>query len=363
MLKLLGKIYGSVANLRNALYDRGIFKSYPLDAKTISIGNLTTGGTGKTPLVAHVAEILAEAGEKVCILTRGYGRVNPRSRVLVSDGRELLADARTGGDEPVELARKLIGKAIVVADPDRVSAASWAMEKFAVTAFVLDDGFQHRRVKRDLDIVCVDATDPCGGGLVLPAGSLREPFRNVGRADAIVVTRANLVESVDDTVSRLQQRSPHVPVFISRTEITDLIGLSEFESEELRDNKGVINWKALRDVRETHTDDEVRVLAFCALGNPNAFFTQLLSVFDDERTNESFDLAVTRKFPDHHRFSQSDIAALEQQARDVDADILMTTVKDAVKLKGLKFEIPCFVVVTEVSIDDPQRFRDLVLSA
>src|SRR5687767_15516298 len=125
MLKLLGKIYSLGADVRNAFYDRGILKTYSLGARTISIGNITTGGTGKTPLVAYVAEILADAGEKVCILTRGYGRESS-GRVLVSDGNEVLVDASEGGDEPVELARKLIGKAVVVADADRVSAAKWA---------------------------------------------------------------------------------------------------------------------------------------------------------------------------------------------------------------------------------------------
>src|SRR5690349_3691219 len=118
MLRAIGKLYGIIADVRNGLYERGIFRSHSLGARTISIGNITTGGTGKTPLVAYVANILADAGEKVCILTRGYGRRDSRDRVLVSDGTNVLVDARTGGDEPVELARKLIGKAIVVADAD-----------------------------------------------------------------------------------------------------------------------------------------------------------------------------------------------------------------------------------------------------
>src|SRR5690606_32048019 len=143
-----------------------------LGARTISIGNLTTGGTGKTPLVALVAKILIDEGETVCILTRGYGRANPKSRILVSDGHAILTDAATGGDEPVELAMQLEGKSIIVADPDRTAAAKWARERFPVSAFILDDGFQHLRVRRDLDIVCIDATNPCGNGQVLPAGDL-----------------------------------------------------------------------------------------------------------------------------------------------------------------------------------------------
>src|SRR5688500_11489316 len=125
MLWAIGKLYGLIADIRNTFYDWGIFRSYSLGARTISIGNITTGGTGKTPLVAYVANMLAESGEKVCILTRGYGRESS-GRVLVSDGENVLVDARTGGDEPVELARKLIGKAIVIADADRVAAAAWA---------------------------------------------------------------------------------------------------------------------------------------------------------------------------------------------------------------------------------------------
>ena len=152
-LSPLGWVYGLIQTKRNSLYERGIFKSHPLDLPTLSIGNITAGGTGKTPLVAYIARLLAGSGEKVCILTRGYGRENPSQRILVSNFHEVLVDARIGGDEPVELARKLLGKAIVVADRDRVAAARWAREEFDITTFLLDDGFQHRRAERDLDIV------------------------------------------------------------------------------------------------------------------------------------------------------------------------------------------------------------------
>ena len=120
MLSLIGHIYGKVADLRNRLYDRAILESYDLGARTISIGNITTGGTGKTPLVAYVAGLLADGGEKVCILTRGYGRKDPSKRVLVSDGNEIFATPEESGDEPFELAKKLPGKAIIIADADRV---------------------------------------------------------------------------------------------------------------------------------------------------------------------------------------------------------------------------------------------------
>ncbi len=129
MLAILGSIYGKAIQMRNWMYDRGIFRTHDLGARTISVGNITAGGTGKTPLVSYIAKILAARGETVCILTRGYKRKNPRDRVLVSDGKQILADAPTAGDEPFELAQKLIGAAIVIADADRVAAAEWAKKK------------------------------------------------------------------------------------------------------------------------------------------------------------------------------------------------------------------------------------------
>ena len=353
MLGLAGWLYGKIADLRNYLYDRKFFKRHHLGARTISIGNITTGGTGKTPLVGLVAEILAEAGEKVCILTRGYGRNDPRSRVLVSDGHQVFVDARTGGDEPVELAQKLLGKAIVVADPDRVSAAAWVKKEYGVTVFILDDGFQHRRVKRDLDIVCIDATDPCGSGRVLPAGRLREPFSNLARADAIVVTRSDLVDSTDEVISRVRRRNPGAPIFTSRTDITGLQRLDDFKATERHE---YVDWDRLRMDGD---EDEVRILAFCGLGNPKAFFAQLTRVIDDESMNDEFDLTAIVEFPDHHRYTQADISALETTKN---IHVLLTTAKDAVKLTGPRFEKPCYVVDVSVRLDAAERFRDLIRS-
>ena len=168
----LSWIYGRIAGWRNALYERGTLRSFALGAPAISVGNITVGGTGKTPLVAFVARVLAEQGEKACILTRGYGRENPKERVLVSDGRKILVEPKIAGDEPFELAAKLLGRAIVVADANRVAAAQWARGKFNVSVFVLDDAFQHRRARRDLDIVLLDATNPFGNERTLPFGRL-----------------------------------------------------------------------------------------------------------------------------------------------------------------------------------------------
>lgn len=328
--------------LRNRLYDRGIFRSYSLGCKTISIGNLTAGGTGKTPLVALVVEILSESGEKVCVLTRGYGRKNAKDRVLVSDSKQVLADAVEGGDEPVELARKLLGKAVVIADADRVSAAKWAREKFGITAFVLDDGFQHRRAKRDLDIVCIDATNPCGNGRILPAGTLRESFKELKRAGAIVITRTNLVESTGKLIERLRRRNPDAPIHEAATRVCRVTDLKDFAEKKLTTGTG-----------EHHIPD-MELYAFCGLGNPDNFRRQL--------EIENFPVKGFRSFADHHWYVRADVESLEKEAAHAGAKALITTAKDAVKLNGLTFEMPLFVAEAEVIVNDKYAFRKLILA-
>lgn len=331
-------LYGKIQNLRNSFYRKEIFASHSLGAKTISIGNITVGGTGKTPLVALVAEILAEKGEKVCVLSRGYGRKNPKSRVLVSDGEKVLVEAEFAGDEPFELANKLLGKAFVISDANRVPAAKFALEKFNVTAFVLDDAFQHQKAKRDLNIACIDATNPFGNGKTLPSGILREPLENLKRADAIVITRANLSNKIEDLKAKIK-RYTNCPIFISNNKI---LNLTELNNSHTKTKSRIPN------------PESRIVLAFCALGNPDNFFEQLKS--------ERFNLVSTRKFPDHHFYTQKDIADVENSAKKNGAGILMTTAKDAVKLKGLKFELPCFVVESEMIFEDEKGFRHLLES-
>ncbi len=348
MLSWAGRLYGRFAELRNKLFDRGWLRSYGLGARTISIGNITAGGTGKTPLVALVAEMLAESGERVCILTRGYGRKTPAKRVLVSDGETILADVETGGDEPVELAQRLLGKAVIIADADRVSAASWALRKFGITAFVLDDGFQHRRAKRDLDIVCIDATRPFGGGM-LPTGRLREPVGGLKRADAIIITRADLVESTDSIKSEINAAVPNKTIFTSSIKILRLTPLDQFF-----ENDG--NETSIPEIGQEQEMPRTRVIAFCGLGNPESFFLSLrMSMFD-------IDIAETKAFPDHHLYTLDDTDNLNWLALNSGAEALVTTAKDAVKLHSLWLEIPCFVAETEMVIKDIENFRRLIIS-
>lgn len=337
----LGYLYGAIAGVRNTLYKKGVLKSFSLGVPTISIGNITVGGTGKTPLVGYVAEILAENAENVCILTRGYKRKNPGQRVLVSDRETVYADAAVAGDEPFELARKLLGKAVVVADKNRLAAGEWAREKFDITAFVLDDAFQHLRLKRALDIVCIDATNPFGNGKVLPAGILREPLSNLDRADAFVITRANLTDNTKCLKSTISTFNSKSPIFVSRNEILDLIELNEFHSDIKK-----------RTNIDRHLKND-RTLAFCALGNPQNFFAQL--------NREEFNLGATEVFPDHHFYRQQDVEKLEKTAEKQNIKALLTTAKDGVKLHRLKFSMPCYIVENKLILDKEPAFRQLIL--
>jgi tetraacyldisaccharide 4'-kinase len=255
-------------------------------------------------------------------------------RVLVSDGSSVLADAVTGGDEPVELAGKLIGKATVIADADRISAAKWATRKFGVTAFVLDDGFQHRRAKRDVDIVCIDAMNPFDSGHVLPGGQLRESIGGLRRADAIVITRSDLVADIAEVRQRIKEYAPDAKIFLSSTRITGLRAIEHSGTQDPTKTAGT------------------KVFAFCALGNPRNFFELL--------ARENFEIAGTKVFRDHHRYSQDDIEAISQAATNARAEMLLTTAKDAVKLDGAGFKIPCRVVEISVDVNDLEEFRKLV---
>lgn len=346
------RLYETILKKRIALYENGFFKSFSLGAFTVGVGNLTVGGTGKTPLVALAAEILAGRGEKVCVISRGYKRENPKKRVLVSDGEKILAAVKQAGDEPFELAGKLLGKAIVIADADRISAAHWARPKFGITAFVLDDAFQHLRARRDSDIVTVDATDAFGNRKLLPFGILREPPQNLKRADAIVITRANLVENIKDLKTELRKFNSDCPIFVSGNKISKLSELKEFPAKAQKETNyelPITNYET-GQIQDSKVESvKPKYSAFCGLGNPQNFFRQLRS--------ETFDLTATETFPDHYFYKQSDIARIEQKARRTGAEILLTTAKDAVKLKHLKFNLPCLVVESEMIFDDGNDFR------
>ncbi|HZE63418.1 MAG TPA: tetraacyldisaccharide 4'-kinase, partial [Pyrinomonadaceae bacterium] len=197
-------LYSVATRLRLAAYRRKLFSVSKLDATVISVGNITTGGTGKTPLADWVCRVLANEGKRVCLLTRGYRRLNPNEQVVVSDGHRVLADVQAAGDEPLLLATNLLGVAAVVCNSNRSAAGQWALDNLRSEVFVLDDGFQHLRLARDLNIVTIDATNPWGGGM-LPYGHLREPLSGLTRADCVVLTRTEEPTDLAALITTLQK--------------------------------------------------------------------------------------------------------------------------------------------------------------
>jgi len=331
VLPPLSLLYGAVTRTRLSLYRRGTFQTTKLDRPVISIGNITVGGTGKTPLVEYVARTVAAQGKKVCILTRGYGRKDAHLQVIVSDGYGVLASPGEAGDEPYLLATKLAGQAAVISSADRIAAAQEAIKDFGAEVFVLDDGFQHLRLARDLNIACIDATNPWGGGRLLPYGRLREAPEGLRRADCVVLTRCDQVESVEALREQVRELIDGRPIFESRMRPVRVV--------------------SLKNGPETMAAPG-RVGAFCAVGNPASFFESLRSL--------NYELGLERAFADHHEYTQGDVDALNELAKETGANALITTAKDAVKLKGMAFALPCYVLEIEIAIDDADAFQKIV---
>jgi len=334
ILPPLSLLYGAVTRTRLSLYRRGTFQTTKLSRPVISIGNITTGGTGKTPLVEYVARLIASRGKKVCILTRGYGRKDPHLQVIVSDGYSVLASPAEAGDEPYLLATKLAGLAAVISSADRIAAGQEAINDFGTDCFVLDDGFQHLRLARDLNIVTIDATNPWGGGSLLPYGRLRESPEGLNRAECIVLTRCDQVESVESLQEEIVRLTGGRPIFESHMHAVRVSPLKN-GSEAIR--------------------PPARVAAFCAIGNPASFFESLRRM--------GYELTIEKSFVDHHVYSQDEIESLVKTAKDAGASSLITTAKDAVKLRSLSFSIPCYVLEVEIALDNTDDFTHLIIYA
>jgi tetraacyldisaccharide 4'-kinase len=334
-LSPLGGLYGLAMKARRNLYRRGVLRVHKLEVPVISVGNLTMGGTGKTPLVEWIAGQLAASNRRVCILTRGYGRVQPGERVIVSDGGEILSNAERAGDEALLLAERLQGRAAVISDANRESAALWAIENLGSEIFILDDGFQNLALTRNLDIVTIDATRPWGNRRLLPAGSLRESPRELARANCIVLTRVNESDGIQDLEREISELSKGRPVFRARMKILWLRPLSaeggNVSAEELSSSTAA---------------------AFCGIGNSQSFFWQLRSA--------GFRLVEVREFRDHHVYAQSDIDRVVRSAIAAGAEVLLTTAKDEVKLRSLRFELPCFAVDIRMEIEGEAQLRSLI---
>lgn len=291
-------VYAGAAALRNWIFDRGLRTPRRLLRPVISVGNITTGGTGKTPVVRWLASRLREHGRHVAVLARGYG-----------------AEPGKPGDEQIMLERLLnvggMDPVAVGAHPDRFALGSRLLsERPKIDAFVLDDGFQHRQLARDLDIVLINATSPFGYGHVLPRGMLREPLAGLSRAGAFVITHADQVAGADvsDIERRIREHNPDAPIYRAAHAHAGLTTASG----------------------ETRPPDELGTkgwFAICGIGDPQTFVRQLESAGGRR--------AGHRWFADHHRYTAADFDEVRRDARAAGADVLVTTEKDWAKLESL----------------------------
>lgn len=296
-------LYRAVIAARNMLYDTGVFRVARLPVPVIAVGNISAGGTGKTPLAAAIAAHALARGCRVAFVTRGYGR-RTRGTVVVSDGAGTLAHWRDGGDEPVMVARALPALP-VVADERRARGCRVAVERFGADLLVLDDAFQHRACGRDVDIVAVDAARDPYTDRLLPFGRLREPVSSLRRAHAVVLTRWRDAPAWHAAEAQL------------RAELACPVERALYEVSALREAGG--------GTRKPESLAGVVVAAFCGIGAPAAFVRTLEDL--GARVADCID------HPDHHEYSDDDIRNIGARARAAGASALVTTAKDAVRME------------------------------
>jgi tetraacyldisaccharide 4'-kinase len=320
-------VYAAAAALRNRLYDLGLLRSFAAAAKVVSVGNLTVGGTGKTPLVETLARFYSDQGFRVAVVSRGYGRSGKKT-LVVSDGKTAAGDPSETGDEPLMLARRLAGVPVIVGR-DRVAAAREAVRSFGSDLILLDDGFQHRRIKRDMDVVVMRSGDPFGNGFVLPAGPLRETKKGLDRADAIVLTGARGQGPRYGSGSR--------KIF------------EAFESSGrpvLRAEVEPAGWRRFREKRDFEPGffRGKTVFAFSGIGNPASFETTLAGL--------GVKLAGHRVFRDHHPYTPEEWKGIHRRAEALGAVAVVTTEKDAAR-SGLSWDesVPLYYLIIRLEVE------------
>ena len=320
--------------LRGAAYRRGWFKTRRLRRPVVSVGNLTTGGTGKTPLVAHLVERLLKRGWKPAILTRGYGRRRGADVIAVEPAPERAPDPREIGDEPALLARKLPEVPLVVS-ADRYRAGCLAEARFNVDVHILDDGFQHFSLARDVDVVVLDVTQELSDHALLPVGRLREPCAALKRADLVVLSRVELGDPAK-IEERVREITPQSKIFRSKTNFSKLLDLRTSRLHGVEELLG-------------HS-----VLVFCGIGNPPAFFA------DAER--RGFSVVAKTAFGDHHVYNPGELDRLVARARRSGAVALITTEKDVMNFPPeWKPEFPVEACVIQTEVREAEAFEAALL--
>ncbi len=290
LLEFASLLYGIGSGLKNKLYDKEIIKPKQVDAFVICVGNITTGGVGKTPIVSQIAKYFVDKGEKTAIISRGFGgELSNKNINVISDGKTIYYNAKLAGDEPFWLAENTKG-ALVLTSKNRYKAAKLAVEKYGVTKIILDDGFQHRKLHRDLDIVLMDSKMGFGNEKLLPAGPLREGMEAFSRIDRLVVVSKDTDHKRAEKLAKIMGKKMKVQAFVCYTE-----------------PDYVYNIKTGLKLA-----DGAEISALCAIGQPKQFYDFL----------SNYKIKTTVDFDDHHIYTEDEIPS----------GIVVTTEKDAVKM-------------------------------
>jgi tetraacyldisaccharide 4'-kinase len=326
--------YAAGVNLRLALYRRNYFKTYRLKTPVISVGNISFGGTGKTPCAAYIANYLHSEGLKVSILSRGYKRES-KGILEVSDGQKILCPPNISGDEPYILAEQCPGVRVIV-DADRYSAGLAIEQQHDIDVFILDDGYQHIQLHRDLNLLLLDATQKLSWKT-----NFREPLHAMDRADAVIVTRSSQLTNRDLLRSTIEKYCcPKTPIFFADHEIS---GFRSFFEVGKNVAKSVLK--------------STSIVTLSCIGNPERF------QFDIEKLG--MNILKNFVYADHHRYSQSDLAFVMQEAKNLGAEAIISTEKDAVNISPEiipEQKIPMYIAQLNFKCEDPMELKSLLLS-
>ncbi|MDI6742467.1 MAG: tetraacyldisaccharide 4'-kinase [Smithella sp.] len=333
--RILSAFYFLIVTFRNWLYDHGVFEERRLPCPVISVGNITVGGTGKTPCVMMLARMLQQSGFRPAVISRGYGGESSDAVNIVSDGEKILLDGEMAGDEPVLMAKSLLGIPVVTG-AKRIVTGKVVIDKFGANVLICDDAMQHRQIFRDINLVLLDNSVLKNRQHLLPRGRLREPVSGIKRASAVLLTRTDEGAYINESMADILE-AENIPVFKSVHRAVAIISADGRVSQPMSELK------------------DKNICAFCGIANPGSFEKTLLAA---GARILSFDI-----FPDHHHFKKPELEKLKAGFMRQNADYLLTTEKDVMRLQKQTefFKTVSFVRIDLEMTDPDDKFKKFIL--